>query len=47
MSIYFSSDHHTWKVKNKMINVGVDVWDYKPVPLETIKEIIDGYNRSD
>lgn len=32
--------HKAWKVKNKMINVGVDVWDYKPVSLEEIKEII-------
>lgn len=32
--------HELWKVKNKMINVGVDVWDYKPVSIAQIEEII-------
>ncbi len=34
--------HEKWKIKNKMINVGVDVWDYKPVSIEEIKKIILG-----
>lgn len=29
--------HCHWRVKEKMINVGVDVWDYRPVSLETLK----------
>ena len=33
--------HEKWKIKNKMINVGVDVWDFKPVPLSTIEKIIN------
>lgn len=32
--------HEKWKVKGNMINVGVDVWDYAPVSLEQIKELI-------
>jgi len=39
--------HHNWKIKdwNKIpiVNVGVDVWDYKPVSLDTI---IASYNVS-
>jgi len=35
--------HEKWRVKNKMINVGVDVWDFHPVPLEEIERIISGY----
>jgi calcineurin-like phosphoesterase family protein len=35
--------HDKWKSKmwkdTLMVNVGVDVWDYKPVSLETIKSI--------
>lgn len=30
--------HDNWKVKNKMINVGVDCWDYRPVSLDQILE---------
>jgi len=33
--------HEKWKIKNKMINVGVDIWDFKPVSLDQIKEIIN------
>jgi calcineurin-like phosphoesterase family protein len=33
--------HQNWKVKDNMINVGVDVWDHKPVSIKQIKEIID------
>lgn len=32
--------HQFWKVKDKMINVGVDQWDYKPVSEEQIMQII-------
>lgn len=34
--------HDTWKVdhEHKQINVGVDVWDFKPISEETIGEII-------
>jgi calcineurin-like phosphoesterase family protein len=32
--------HNNWKVKDKMINVGVDVWDFKPISIEVIKDII-------
>jgi len=34
--------HEKWQVNGRQINVGVDVWDFTPVPLETILEIIDG-----
>ncbi len=34
--------HNGWKVNGKQINVGVDVWDFKPVSLEQILEIIKG-----
>lgn len=32
--------HTKWKVRNKMINVGCDVWDFKPVSLDQIMDII-------
>jgi len=32
--------HEKWKVKEKMINVGVDVWDFYPVPISEIEKII-------
>lgn len=32
--------HEKWKIKGRMINVGVDVWDMKPVSIEEIKKII-------
>lgn len=35
--------HEKWKTKDKMINVGVDVWDFCPVPLGTIEAIIAAY----
>lgn len=34
--------HQNWKVQDKMINVGVDVWDFKPVSVEEISKIILG-----
>lgn len=32
--------HEKWKVNGTQINVGVDVWDFYPVSLEEIQEII-------
>lgn len=34
--------HDAWKVKDRMINVGVDVWDYCPVHIDELAAIIDG-----
>jgi len=31
--------HNLWKVNGKMINVGVDVWDYSPVSIDTIRPL--------
>lgn len=33
--------HQLWKQKEKMINVGVDVWGYFPVSIEEIEKIIN------
>jgi calcineurin-like phosphoesterase family protein len=32
--------HEKWKQRGKMINVGVDVWDYKPVHVDEISKLI-------
>lgn len=32
--------HQAWKINNNMINVGVDVWDYKPIHIDQLLEII-------
>ena len=37
--------HTAWKIKERMINVGVDVWDWKPVSHERLLEIIKGGRR--
>ena len=34
--------HNTWLTLENMINVGVDIWDYKPVGLEQILTLIKG-----
>jgi len=34
--------HEKWKTFGKMINVGVDVWDLKPVSILQIKELMNG-----
>ena len=34
--------HELWKTKGKHINVGVDVWDFKPVNINQILELIQG-----
>lgn len=36
--------HDSWKVKDNMINVGVDVWDFTPVSSEILEKLIDGIN---
>ena len=33
--------HTRWQVNDRQINVGVDVWDYRPVSAETLEAIID------
>ncbi len=38
--------HNTWKIKGKQINVSVDVWDFKPIPLTQIENIIRAENHS-
>jgi len=41
--------HDIWKVKDRMINVGVDVWDGEPVSEDQVIKIMrnaDGFNRS-
>lgn len=35
--------HEEWKVRGRMINVGVDVWDYTPVSESTLVDLILGY----
>lgn len=32
--------HETWRIKGNMINVGVDQWNFRPVHLDQIKELI-------
>lgn len=34
--------HDAWQVNGRQINVGVDVWSYNPVHIDTIKEIMNG-----
>ncbi len=34
--------HELWLKKDKQINVGVDVWDFRPVPITEIEKIIKG-----
>jgi len=33
--------HNIWKVKEKNINVGIDVWNMKPVPIEDLIKLMD------
>lgn len=41
--------HDTWKISGKQINVGVDVWDYRPVSeaviIQTIEEVLRNEDR--
>lgn len=32
--------HERWKVEDRMVNVGVDVWDYAPVAQDTIAALL-------
>lgn len=34
--------HNAWKVKGRMINVGVDAWNYTPVSIDQIQRLIEG-----
>ncbi len=34
--------HDRFRTRNKHVNVGVDVWDYYPVHINTIRRILDG-----
>lgn len=38
--------HTLWDLKEKMINVGCDVWNYKPVNITTIESIILERNKN-
>lgn len=38
--------HNEWKVRDNMINVGVDVWDFRPVSLETIVKLYHDMQKS-
>lgn len=35
--------HSKEQQRNKMIHVGVDAWDYKPIPITKISELINNY----
>lgn len=37
--------HELWKVRGKMINVGVDQWNYGPVSLAALESLIAGSER--
>lgn len=34
--------HEKWKIRDRMINVGVDVWNYTPVSAATIAAVMGG-----
>ncbi len=34
--------HERWRQQGRMVNVGVDVWDFTPVPEEVIARLMDG-----
>ena len=36
--------HNSWKTRDNMINLGVDVWNYKPVSLEDLIKYIKDNN---
>lgn len=33
--------HDAWQIRDRMINVGVDAWNYVPVPMEIITEFVE------
>lgn len=36
--------HEKWKIKDRMINMGVDVWDFYPVSEEEILEVVRSHS---
>lgn len=38
--------HEKWKVLENQINVGVDVWDFFPVSMDSIMEIVEGRKKT-
>jgi calcineurin-like phosphoesterase family protein len=39
--------HHTWQTHERMVNVGVDVWDYAPVAEDVVASLVrDGSARA-
>jgi calcineurin-like phosphoesterase family protein len=34
--------HDRWKLSGRQINVGVDVWDYRPVPEQLVMDLLSG-----
>lgn len=32
--------HEKWRVRGRMLNVGVDVWDFRPVALEEVMSVL-------
>lgn len=32
--------HERWQIRDRMINVGVDVWDYRPVPEHVLGDLV-------
>ena len=32
--------HERWQVRDRMVNVGVDVWDYRPVPEHVLGDLV-------
>lgn len=34
--------HQHWKIRDRQVNVGVDVWDYAPVSIDTVLEHLPG-----
>lgn len=38
--------HQAWRTRARMINVGVDRWNYKPVSMEDIRKIIRAKNET-
>ena len=39
--------HEKWRTNGRQINVGVDVWDYAPVPETTLVSLIENHPKSD
>jgi calcineurin-like phosphoesterase family protein len=39
--------HERWQVEGRQVNVGVDVWDWRPVPEDTLVAIVGGMPHGD